>query len=70
MLLLQDGQELGVSLKELNAEIMAAGSDGSPQGQNSQLLEITQLYDGFMKELQASFLHIFIFFAFLCQPII
>ncbi|XP_040189336.1 nesprin-2 isoform X2 [Rana temporaria] len=52
MLLLQDGQKLGVSLKELNAEIMAAGSDGSTQGQNSQLLEITQLYDGFMKELQ------------------
>ncbi|XP_077320479.1 nesprin-2 isoform X2 [Lithobates pipiens] len=52
MLLLQDGQELGDSLKELNVEMKAAGSDGSPQGQNSQFLEITQLYDGFMQELQ------------------
>ncbi|XP_018411527.1 PREDICTED: nesprin-2 [Nanorana parkeri] len=51
-LLLQEGQALAGSLEELNAEMMAAGYDGSSQGQDNQWLEIAQLHDSFMRELQ------------------
>ncbi|KAM5129334.1 nesprin-2 [Mantella aurantiaca] len=51
-LLLQEGQELAGSLEELNAEMMAVGSDGSQQVQDIQWLEVAQLHENFMRELQ------------------
>ncbi|XP_072288325.1 uncharacterized protein, partial [Pyxicephalus adspersus] len=49
-LLLQEGQDLAAPLEELNAEMMAAGPDGSSQG--NQWLETKQLHDSFMQDLQ------------------